>query len=143
MGGFGDFGICNFVPQLCGALNLTPDSDFSDAGGTATSFLADRVQVILSIVFIAIILIAVFVIVRAGVLYIQSQGDESKIEQAQKAIRNVFIGIAVLFVGLVGIILVLAFFGGTELLGGFGDEECRINSSGAVVCPGDDGFEDN
>lgn len=129
--------VCDFIRPICNALGIDP----SDTGGTnetAQRFVAARLQLFISLIFVGIIILAVFIIIRAGVKYIQSQGDEGKIQEAQKAIKSVFIGIAVLFVGILGIVLVLAFFGGVGLLspGGTGDNNdgCRFEN-GILVCP--------
>lgn len=110
-------GICTFIGPICEAIGIS-DDDTSTSGKSALNFTTSRASQIVSLIFIGIIIIAIFIIVRAGVQYIQSQGQEEKIADAQKAIKSVFIGIAVLFVGIVGLILVLAFFRGTSLIGG-------------------------
>lgn len=114
-GATGTIGICTFIGPICTALGITGSTDA--AGQTAINLTTTRISQVVSLIFIGIIILSVFIIIQAGVKYIQSQGDEGKIGEAQKAIKNVFIGIAVLFVGVIGIILVLAFFNGTGLLG--------------------------
>jgi uncharacterized membrane protein YidH (DUF202 family) len=92
----GAFGIAD---SICG----TPDaSDLTTAG--------QLVRFALSLIFVAIIAISIYVIIRAALKYIRSEGDPGKVEEAQKAIKNVFIGIGALFVGIIGIVIILAFF---------------------------------
>lgn len=83
-------------------------------GNISQEAVGDSVQstisLVTSLIFIVIILLAVFVIVRAAIKYIRSEGDDTKIQEAQKAIKSVFVGIAALFVGIIGIVIVLAFF---------------------------------
>lgn len=131
-------GICDFIGPICNAIGL--EDGAKDAGAVAQNFLRARLNLGLSLLFIGIILIAVFIIVQAGIKYVQSQGDEGKIAEAQKAIKSVFLGIGVLFVGLIGIILVLVVFNGLGLLnpavqGEGGDGQCFFNDTGALVCP--------
>jgi uncharacterized membrane protein YidH (DUF202 family) len=111
-----NLGLCTFIGPICTALGLS-DKSADEAKEGALGFATERIQQVVSLIFIGIIVISVFIIVQAGVKYIQSQGEEGKIAEAQKAIRSVFVGIAILFVGIIGLILVLAFFGGTGLLG--------------------------
>jgi len=80
-------------------------------GQEAVRQSAELIRFILSLIFVAIVIIAIYVIIKAALTYIQSEGNEEKVKQAKKAIQNVFIGIGALFVGLIGLIVVLAFFG--------------------------------
>jgi hypothetical protein len=124
--------VCDFVGPLCDALQISGVSS-ADVGRMAMDYVKNRASLILSVVFVGIILIAVYIIIRAGITYISSQGKEEKIQEAQKAIKNVFIGIVVMFVGIVGIILVLAFFGGVGLIQS-SDGGCTIEPDGTVKC---------
>lgn len=107
--------LCSIFGPLCDAMGIGP-GDNGLTGETAFNYTAARINIVISLIFVLIITVAVFIIVKAGVKYIQSQGNAEMIGEAQNAMRNVFIGIAMLFIGIVGIILVLAFFGGTQLL---------------------------
>ncbi len=107
--------ICTFIGPLCTALNIDPENP-TGAGDAALTFVRSRGELILSLVFIGIILLSVVIIIQAGVKYIQSQGDETKIQESTKAIKSVFIGIGVLIVGIAGLILVLVFFNATGFL---------------------------
>ncbi len=127
-------GVCSFIGPICAAIGITNDSG-TNAGTIAQTFVRDRLSLIISLVFIAIILISVFIIIRAAITYIQSQGEEGKIAEAQKAIKSVFIGIGVLFVGIIGLVLVLVFFNGTGLLSPGGQSNtCGFNAEGIFTC---------
>lgn len=97
-------GIFGVNAALCGT-GTTEDT----ANKVAVTTLS-TIQLIVSFIFIAIIAISIFIIIKAAIKYIRSEGDESKVQEAQKAIKTVFIGVAALFVGILGIVLVLAFF---------------------------------
>ncbi len=112
---FSDVNVCTFIKPICDALGIQDVTD-PETPGIVLGFTQQRVSQVVSLVFIGIILISVFIIVQSGVKYIQSQGEEGKIQEAQKAIRSVFIGIAVLFVGIIGLILLLAFFNASGLV---------------------------
>jgi heme/copper-type cytochrome/quinol oxidase subunit 2 len=74
----------------------------------------ELIQFGLNLVFVGIIVLAIFIIVKAAINYIRSEGDEDKIRSANKSIKAVFTGIIALFVGIIGIILVLAIFNATD-----------------------------
>jgi uncharacterized membrane protein YidH (DUF202 family) len=94
------------INSLCGNL---------DANQTSTT-IRSTFNLIVSLIFVAIIIFSIYVIIKAAIKYIRSEGDPAKIEEAQKAIKSVFIGIAALFVGLIGIIIIIAFFGAGNAL---------------------------
>jgi hypothetical protein len=81
-----------------------------DGTGTA-SFISGRVRTGLYIALGMIVLVAVIYALIAAFKYIQSQGDPGKIEEAQKAIKAIFMGIAAMLIGIVGVVLVFVFFG--------------------------------
>lgn len=94
---------------------------------TAGATIRSTFNLIVSLVFAAIIIFAIFIIIKSAITYIRSEGDETKIQQAQKAIKSVFIGIAALFVGLIGIIIIIAFFGAGNALSNSGDVNNNVN----------------
>ncbi|MEO6728961.1 MAG: hypothetical protein ABIM99_03500 [Candidatus Dojkabacteria bacterium] len=116
--------ICNIFPfiknlgfgagSLCGDVNGKPAVDAAVA----------LVRLALQLVFVGIIVISIYIIIRAAVKYIRSEGDESKIQEAQKAIKSVFIGIAALFIGIIGIVIILAFFN----VSGIGNDTNELNN---------------
>lgn len=80
--------------------------------GTGTAaFITSRVRVALFIALGVVILVAVVYALISSFRYIQSQGDPGKIEEAQKAIKAIFFGIAAMMIAIVGVILVFVFFG--------------------------------
>jgi len=84
---------------------------FGRDGTGAASFISGRVRTGLYIALGMIILVAVVYALIAAFKYIQSQGDPGKIEEAQKAIKAIFMGIAAMLIGIVGVVLVFVFFG--------------------------------
>lgn len=134
--------ICSFIAPICNAIGISDAQGNIIESGSATTvaqrFVRDRAQLILSLVFIGIILLSVIIIIQAGIKYIQSQGNEGQIKEAQKAIKSVFIGIGVLFVGIIGIVLVLLFFNGQGFLnpaGNDANEGCFFDENGFLTCP--------
>jgi len=92
----------SYVQQLCGGTAKS----VTDVTGDAKSI----VTFLVSFIFVVIIIFAVYVIIRAAIKYIRSEGDETKIQEAQKAIKSVFIGLVALFIGIIGLVIILVVF---------------------------------
>jgi heme/copper-type cytochrome/quinol oxidase subunit 2 len=58
-----------------------------------------------------IILVAVVYAIIAAFKYVTSQGESGKMEDAQKSIKAIFIGVAAMIIAIVGVIIVFAVFG--------------------------------
>ena len=93
-------------PQIIEIFNL-----LGKEGAGAAGFLTSRIQLALVIALGAVVLVAVVYAILAAFKYISSQGDAGKIEEAQKAIKAIFLGIAAMLIAIVGIVLVFVFFG--------------------------------
>lgn len=133
----GGLNLCTYIRPICNALGIDVNDPANQAEGGVGNFIEQRAQLILSLIFIGIVMIAVYIIITNGIKYIQSQGDEGKIKEAQKAIKTVFIGIAVLFIGIAGLVLVLVALNATNLLNQ-DSEGCRVNPlTGIITCPED------
>lgn len=83
-------------------------------GSGAAGFVTSRIQLGLVLALGAVVLISVVYAILAAFKYIQSQGDSGKIEEAQKAIKAIFFGIAAMLIAVVGIVLVFVFFGASR-----------------------------
>jgi hypothetical protein len=97
-----------FARGLCGDL----EGESEDAVATLGSYIRFG----LSLVFIAIIGVSIFIIIKAALKYIRSEGDEGKVAEAQKAIKNVFLGVGALIVGIIGLVIILGFFNASGAL---------------------------
>ncbi len=64
------------------------------------------IALVLNILFVAVTILWVALVIKAGVDYIRSQGDEGAITGANKQIGSVFASISILFVSFLLIILV-------------------------------------
>jgi hypothetical protein len=87
-------------------------------GGGVAGFITTRAQFAIYFVLGLIILVAVAYSIMAGIKYIRSEGDPGKIEEAQKSIKAILMGIAAIFVGIIGIVLVMVIFGSSLPTGG-------------------------
>lgn len=92
-----------FADSLCGG-------DVEEQATNTVDTVESLVRFALSLIFIGIIAVAVFTIIKAAIKYIRSEGDEAKIGDSQKAIKAVFMGVAALLVGIIGLIIILAVF---------------------------------
>jgi fumarate reductase subunit D len=91
------------ITQLLGLLG--------PSGICASEYITARVQFVLTLALGGIILVAVVYALMAAFKYVSSQGESGKMEDAQKSIKAIFIGIAAMIIAIVGIILVFAVFG--------------------------------
>jgi hypothetical protein len=83
----------------------------SFTGGNLIPAITGRIQLILILMLSAVILAAVIYSIIAALKYISSQGDSGKIEEAQKSIKAIFVGIGAMLVSIIGIVVIFAFFG--------------------------------
>jgi heme/copper-type cytochrome/quinol oxidase subunit 2 len=104
--------ICTIFPFIRQTSTFGINSLCGDVQGEATgNAIRDIINLVVSFIFVGIIIFSIYVIIKAAIKYIRSEGDQGKVEEAQKAIKSVFLGIAALFIGLIGIVIVIAFFG--------------------------------
>lgn len=87
-------------------LNIT-----GPGGICATQYINSRVQLAFTIILGGIILISVVYIIMATYKYVTSKGEPGQIESANKSIKAVFMGIAAMVIGMIGIIVVYAVVG--------------------------------
>jgi hypothetical protein len=80
-------------------------------GGNTSEFVSSRIQALLLIGLGVIVLAAVIYAGLAALKYIRSQGDPGQVEEAGKAVKAIFLGLAVLLLSIVGIVLIFVFFG--------------------------------
>ena len=88
------------------------------------------VQSAMTVLFIAVFIVAVFYTFMAAIKYIRSEGNEQKVEEAKNAIKAVLFGVAAMFVAIVGILLINAIFGGNA-----GDEGVLVKAIQGVLNP--------
>ncbi len=111
-----------------------------DEGSGTSEFVSSRVRMLLLLGLGVLVLAAVIYAAMAAFKYIQSQGDPGKIEEAGKAVKAIFTGLAVLMVAIVGIVLVFVFFG-AGLFGTSTYQTCvsAANSQGCIACNAENG----
>jgi heme/copper-type cytochrome/quinol oxidase subunit 2 len=80
-------------------------------GICASTWIQSRVQFVMILALGGVVLVAVGYALMAAFKYISSQGESGKMEEAQKSIKAIFIGIAAMLIAIIGIVLVFAVFG--------------------------------
>lgn len=98
-----------FLRELLGGvvkLNFIP----TGTPGTTTKFLINLLTNGLILLFTGIIIVAIVYAALAGLKYIRSQGESEKVEEAQNALRSVFIGVASVFIGIIGVVVISGIF---------------------------------
>ena len=65
---------------------------------------------ITSLIFVGIIALGIFYVVKAVIKIIRSEGDPSKVEEGSKIFKGIFIGLIMILAGIVGVVLMVALF---------------------------------
>lgn len=107
--------ICQIFPflqgiQLFGGICDVRDENVQSGVEGLVRGALNLVRYASSLIFVLIIAVAIYVIIKSSVKYITSEGDAAKVQEAQKAIKTVFMGVAALIVGIIGIVVLLVFF---------------------------------
>lgn len=97
----------SFLPtQITDIFNLLGPS-----GICASQYVTTRVRWAFFLVLGGLVLVAVVYSILAAYKYVTSQGETGKIEEANKSIKAIFMGIAAMAVGIVGIVIVFTIIG--------------------------------
>jgi len=105
------------------------DTSAFDACGDVNGQVTEVIKFAIAAVFGAIIIYGIFLIIKAALTIIRSNGDPTQVEAGASMIRGVYIGIGIIFIGIVGLIIVIAFFGAGGIL------NTTVNTPGNVVIP--------
>lgn len=90
-----------------GVLDLIQDINIRGIGAIVPLFT--------SLIFIGILIFGIFYVIKGSLKIIQSEGNEDKIKEGVNIFKGVFIGILMIFIGILGLILVLGFFQAGEI----------------------------
>jgi len=85
--------------------------DTSDMTGRVEGF----VKLGVSLVFVSIVLSGFFLIGKAVVKIILSEGKPEGLEGGLNSIKSVWTGIAMIFIGILGVVLIIVFFNAGDL----------------------------
>jgi len=115
--------LCDFVPCKSGGC----------VDGECASSLLDLNTLIrtgLSTVFVLIIAYGIFLIIRAALKIIRSEGDKDKVQEGIENVRGVFFGLIIIFVGIIGIVLITVLFNATNIFNQSPGEPPLIDTTG-------------
>jgi len=105
------------------------DTSAFDACGDVNGQVTNIIKFAIGAVFGLIILYGIFLIIKAALTIIRSNGDVAQVESGANMIRGVYIGIGIIFIGIIGLIIVIAFFGAGGIL------NTTVNTPGNIVIP--------
>jgi len=77
-------------------------------------YIEARVRYGLTILFVVVFLVAIVFSAMAAIKFMSSQGDASKLEESREAVKAVLMGFAAMLLAIVGVLVVVWFFGGTS-----------------------------
>lgn len=102
---------------LCGLLpcNVASPCLGASCGTNSLTVVGSILNFVLSLIFVGIIIYGIFLIVQAALKIVRSEGDESKIQEGTKLIRGAYVGLAMIFVGIIGLVIVFAIFNATDI----------------------------
>lgn len=109
--------------------NQYDPSVFDACGTNVNDQVTNLIKVAISAVFALIVLYGIFLIIKAALTIIRSNGDPGQVQSGADILRGVYIGIGIIFVGLIGLIIVIAFFGAEGIL------STNVNTPGNTVIP--------
>ncbi len=104
------FTFCDIFP-CPGPLN--PDQGSSEDAVNNT--IEEYVSFGLSIIFVLIIIYGIFLVIKASLTIIRAESNAEKVQEGFAGIKAVMIGIAVIFIGLIGLIVVVGLFSGSGI----------------------------
>jgi hypothetical protein len=100
-----------------------------DLDEEVNSDIENYINIAVSLVFVGIIIYGIFLIISSALKIIRSEGDEGKVQEGANKIKAVYIGIAMIFVGIIGLVLITTFFGGSSIF------SVNLNSPEGVNLP--------
>ncbi|KXK26072.1 MAG: hypothetical protein TR69_WS6001001366 [candidate division WS6 bacterium OLB20] len=103
-------------------------------GAGLVDFVTDNIRLLITVMWIALVLASVIYAGIAAFKYVTSQGDAGKIEEAQKAVKAIWMGVAAFFVSIIGMVVIVAIAGGSLATTVY--ETCILasGSEGCDVC---------
>ena len=91
--------LCDFLP--CGEV----DDDSTTAEGV-NSRLGEIFRLVTSLIFVGLIALGVYIIIKAALKIIRSEGNSEKVQEGASSIKSVFIGLGLIFGGLIGLVVI-------------------------------------
>lgn len=83
---------------------------FGGSGGDPIEATRQRVQWGLTVLFVAVFIVAIVYSALAAIKFISSQGDASKLEESKAAVKAILMGFAAMLVSIIGIFFIVWIF---------------------------------
>mgnify|MGYP007125673514 CR=1 FL=1 len=128
--------VVSFVTPLAVSAQILPPEigGLGNVGGNLSKNPGSTVNTVvtngMTVLFIVVFVVAVFYTFMAAIKYIRSEGNEQKVEEAKNAIKAVLFGVAAMFIAIIGILLINAFFGGSG-----GDGNALSKAIDSILAP--------
>ncbi len=103
-------GFCSFFP-----CDQFWKDDVTGGGSGALTRVQSYIKYGFSIVFVGIVIYGIFLVIKAALKIIRSEGDSAKVEEGYNMFKGVWIGIGLIFVGILGIVIIIALFNAVSL----------------------------
>ncbi len=105
---FAQYDVCDFLP--CG---VVPGYQSS---ATDSMTIVERLFYFgVSLIFVGLVAFGIFIIVKAAYKIVRSEGNEDQLQEGAKAIKTVFIGLAMLVAGIVGLLVMTYILGASDI----------------------------
>jgi succinate dehydrogenase/fumarate reductase cytochrome b subunit len=103
----------------------------TDISGEAANadFIIGLIQNGLILLFVGVLLAAIVFSAIAGIKFITSQGASEKVEEAQEALKNVLVGVAAVFLAIIGIFIITNIFSDTSAISLRSSLECFLGDT--------------
>jgi len=103
-------GACGFLP-----CQLASPCLGTNCNGNSLSLVGTILEFLLSFIFVGILIYGIWLIVQAALKIIRSNGNEEEVQSGYKMIKGAYIGLALIFVGLMGLVIVFVIFNATDV----------------------------
>lgn len=92
----------------CGLFQNSPLWDFSSVGGL--------IRTGVTLIFALIIVYGIFMVIKASLRIIRSEGDPTKVQEGFSIVKGVMLGFIIIFIGIIGMVVVIYFFGAGKIV---------------------------
>jgi len=96
--------------DLAELLNIGINNPGGGGGISTAGFVIAIVRNGLILLFAIVVIFAIIYSAQAGLKFVTSEGASDKVEEAREAIKNVLIGVAAAFVGVIGVFIISNIF---------------------------------
>jgi len=127
--------LANFQLKIQGISNLIPiNPTVTNTAGSGAG-IVNIVKTIIILLVVFLIIAAIIYAIISGFKYISSQGESSKVEEAQESIKEVLIGLVLAFVGIVLVIIISNVFSTASSTNITKQLDCILAGKFDAACP--------